>query len=60
VPSSSRGSKTGQPLYDRLWGAGFLPARYQGVKFRNQGAPVLDIYDPPGVSPISTRVANFA
>ncbi|MFT4546787.1 MAG: hypothetical protein ACI8XO_001587 [Verrucomicrobiales bacterium] len=51
VAMSSRGSgKTGQPLYDRLWGAGFLPAKYQGVKFRNQGDPVLDIYDPPGVS----------
>ena len=51
VAMSSRGkAKTGQPLYDRLWGAGFLPAKYQGIKFRNQGAPVLDIYDPPGVS----------
>ena len=51
VAMSSKGSaKTGQPLYDRLWGAGFLPAKYQGVKFRNQGDPVLDIYDPAGVS----------
>jgi len=51
VAMSSRGkAKTGQPLYDRLWGAGFLPAKYQGIKFRNQGDPVLDIYDPPGVS----------
>ena len=51
VAMSSRGkAKTGQPLYDRLWGAGFLPAKYQGIKFRNQGDPVLDIYDPPGIS----------
>lgn len=51
VAMSSKGSaKQGQPLYDRLWGSGFLPSQYQGVKFRNQGAPVLDIYDPPGVS----------
>ena len=51
VAMSSRGSaKNGQPLYDRLWGSGFLPAKYQGVKFRNQGALVLDVYDPPGVS----------
>jgi hypothetical protein len=50
VAMSSRGTgKAGQPLYDRLWGSGFLPSVYQGVKFRNQGAPVLDIYDPPGV-----------
>ncbi|QDT31791.1 DUF1501 domain-containing protein [Thalassoglobus polymorphus] len=51
VAMSSKGSaKQGQPLYDRLWGSGFLPSQYQGIKFRNQGAPVLDIYDPPGVS----------
>ena len=50
VAMSSRGSgKAGQPLYDRLWGSGFLPARHQGVKFRNQGDPVLDLYNPPGV-----------
>ena len=51
VAMSSKGSaKTGQPLYDRLWGSGFLPSRHQGVMFRNQGDPVLDIVDPPGVS----------
>ena len=56
VAMSSRGSgKAGQPLYDRLWGSGFLPSVYQGVKFRNQGAPVLDIYDPPGVSRAARR-----
>ena len=27
----SRGH-TDQPLYDRLWGSGCLPSRYQGVK----------------------------
>jgi len=40
----------GQPIYDRLWGSGFLPTRYQGVKFRGQGDPVLDLTDPPGVT----------
>ena len=56
VAMSSKGSaKSGQPLYDRLWGSGFLPSRYQGVKFRNQGAPVLDIYDPPGVDRSTRR-----
>lgn len=50
VAMSSRGKgRAGQPLYDRLWGAGFLPARHQGVKFRNQGHPVLDIANPAGV-----------
>src|SRR6266436_2332429 len=37
-----------QPLYDRLWGSGFLPTRYQGVKFRSVGDPVLYLSDPPG------------
>jgi hypothetical protein len=50
VAMTSNGTgKTGQPLYDRLWGNGFLPARFQGVKFRGQGDPVLDISNPPGV-----------
>ncbi len=40
----------GQPLYDRLWGNGFLPGRFQGVKFRGQGDPILDLYNPDGVS----------
>jgi hypothetical protein len=40
----------GQPLYDRLWGSGFLPTRYQGVKFRSVGDPVLYLRDPAGFS----------
>ncbi len=39
-----------QPLYDRLWGSGFLPSRHQGVKFRSQGDPVLYLSDPSGAS----------
>lgn len=38
-----------QPLYDRLWGNGFLPAEHQGVKFRSQGDPVLYLTNPPGI-----------
>ncbi len=51
VALTSNGSaKQGQPLYDRLWGAGFLPGRFQGVKFRGQGDPILDLYNPAGVT----------
>jgi hypothetical protein len=39
-----------QPLYDRLWGSGFLPTRFAGVKFRSQGDPVLFLSNPPGIS----------
>ena len=40
----------GQPLYDRLWGSGFLPSRYQGVKFRTVGDPVLFLSNPQGLN----------
>ncbi|MEO1979239.1 MAG: DUF1501 domain-containing protein, partial [Fuerstiella sp.] len=40
----------GQPLYDRLWGSGFLPTRYAGVKFRSIGDPVLFLSNPPGIN----------
>lgn len=40
----------GQPLYDRLWGSGFLPTRYAGVKFRSVGDPVLFLSNPPGIT----------
>ena len=38
-----------QPLFSRLWGSGFLPSRYQGVRFRSGSDPVLYLQDPPGV-----------
>ena len=47
--------KGGQPLYDRLWGSGFLPTRYQGVKFRSVGDPVLYLSDPPGLDKTTRR-----
>lgn len=40
----------GQPLYDRLWGAGFLPSQYQGVKFGGGKEPVLYLNNPDGMS----------
>ena len=39
---------TGQPLYSRLWGSGFLPTRYQAVKFRAGREPVLYLNNPDG------------
>ena len=44
-----------QPLYDRLWGSGFLPSQYQGVKFHNGPDPVLYLSNPPGISRDSRR-----
>lgn len=45
--TSNRG---GQALYDRLWGAGFLPSHHQGVRFRSGRDPVLYLSNPEGVS----------
>ena len=45
----------GQPLYDRLWGSGFLPTKYQGVKFRSVGDPVLYLSNPPGFGETERR-----
>ena len=32
------------------WGSGFLPTTYQGVPFRTQGTPILDLESPDGIS----------
>ena len=32
------------------WSSGFLPSTYQGVLFRGQGDPVLNLASPPGVT----------
>jgi hypothetical protein len=47
--SQGSGNKGDQPLYDRLWGSGFLPSKYQGVKFRSTGDPVLFLSNPEGI-----------
>jgi hypothetical protein len=48
--SRGSGRPNCQPLYDRLWGSGFLPSRHQGVKFLSSGDPVLFLENPAGVS----------
>jgi hypothetical protein len=53
--SLGSGNPNDQPLYDRLWGSGFLPSRYQGVKLRSAGEPVLFLTNPPGVDPATRR-----
>ncbi len=34
-----------------LWSSGFLPTSYNGVRFRNQGDPILNVSNPPGIRP---------
>ena len=56
MTSSDAGKTCGQLFFDYYWGSGFLPSRYQGVKFRNTGEPVPYLADPPGVSRAGRRV----
>ncbi len=39
---------SGQPLYSRLWGSGFLPSKFEGVQFRGGKDPVLFLNNPEG------------
>ena len=56
VAMVSQGSgSSGQPLYDRLWGSGFLPSKYQGIKFRSVGDPVLYLSNPAGLGDKTRR-----
>jgi hypothetical protein len=55
LTSFGSGRKDDQPLYDRLWSAGFVPSKHQGVKFRNQGDAVLYLSNPSGVDTQTRR-----
>ncbi len=50
-------NKGGQPLMSHLWGSGFLPSRHQAVRFRSGADAVLNVGNPPGVSPDNRRLA---
>jgi uncharacterized protein (DUF1501 family) len=52
IPSSGTAD---QGLLSRLWGGGFLPSRFQGVKLRSGGEPVLFLNDPPGLDRAGRR-----
>ncbi len=44
LQSGPRGPRGGSAL----WSSGFLPTTYQGVPFRGQGDPILNLQSPPG------------
>ena len=50
ISNGSSHRKDVLPLTHRLWGNGFLEPRYQGVKFRSSGDPVLYLNDPAALS----------
>jgi hypothetical protein len=51
----SQGLGNSQALADRQWGSGFLPTKYQGVKFRSGADPVLYLSNPPGYDGTARR-----
>ena len=51
----SQGAGNSQALADRAWGSGFLPTKFQGVKFRSGTDPVLYLSNPEGYSPAARR-----
>jgi hypothetical protein len=50
MTSRDKEASCGQIFYDYYWGSGFLPSKFQGVKFRGSGDPVLYLSNPPGMS----------
>ncbi|VTS05796.1 DUF1501 domain-containing protein [Tuwongella immobilis] len=50
MTSIGTGRPDDQPLYDRLWGSGFLPTNLQGVRLRSGKDPVLYLSDPQGLA----------
>src|SRR5437763_1270504 len=55
LTASWTGRKEAQAIYNRLWGSGFLPSKYQGVALRSSGDPVLFLSNPPGVNAPTRR-----
>jgi hypothetical protein len=49
MTSQDRELSCGQIFYDYYWGSGFLPSRFQGVKLRSNGDPVLYLSNPAGM-----------
>lgn len=55
MTSSDKGKTCGQLFFDYYWGSGFLPSRFQGVRFRNSGDLVPYLANPPGISRSARR-----
>jgi Protein of unknown function (DUF1501) len=55
MTSSDREKTCGQLFFDYYWGSGFIPSRYQGVRFRSTGDLVPYLANPPGVTKESRR-----
>jgi len=48
--------KTGGPISGaKNWSSGYMPASYQGVVFRSQGNPILNLENRPGMDRVQQR-----
>jgi hypothetical protein len=56
LQSGPRGPRGGSAL----WSSGFLPTNHQGVPFRGQGDPILNLQSPPGFDRRSQRAFTEA
>jgi len=56
LTSTWSAKRDAQALYERLWGAGFLPSRHSGVSLRSTGDPVLYLSNPPGLDADTRRM----
>ena len=55
MTSSDKGKTCGQLFFDYYWGSGFLPSRFQGVRFQNTGDLVPYLANPSGISRAARR-----
>jgi hypothetical protein len=55
VVLTSFAGRSPQPISTRMWHSGFLPGRFQGVRFNSTGAAVEYLDRPRGVSPGQQR-----
>lgn len=55
MTSSDRQKSCGQLFFDYYWGSGFLPSRYQGVRFSGQNDPVPYLSNPQGINAQARR-----
>lgn len=56
LTSRDKEGTCGQLFLEHYWGNGFLPSRFQGVKFRSGTDPVLYVNNPDGVDAKARRV----
>ncbi|OUW16436.1 MAG: sulfatase [Opitutales bacterium TMED158] len=49
MTSRDRENSCGQLFFDYYWGSGFIPSKYQGVRFRGEGDTVLYLSNPKGI-----------